>query len=841
MIKKLLDSFQPANYKLLLDVDSEALTFTGGVVIVGNSAEDTTTLDLHAKGLEISKASVDSIDAKDFSQHEYDVLRLTSPKTLNKGEHTIEISFSGKITEDMVGMYPSYFEHEGVKKKLIATQFESHHAREVFPCIDEPSAKATFELTLVSTAGNPVLGNSPVTSQQSNGDRLTTVFEPTPKMSTYLLAFVFGPMQSVEAKTKDGVLVRSWSSLAQPLTSLNHSLTEAVKMIEFYDDYFGIPYPLSKCDQVALPDFDAGAMENWGLITYRETAMLTDPENRSISSEQYVSLVIAHELSHQWFGNLVTMQWWDDLWLNESFASLMEYIAVDALHPEWHYWEEYTSGDAVAASNRDVFSDVQPVRVDVEDPAQISTLFDGAIVYAKGGRLLKMLREYIGEEAFRAGLKQYFIKYKYQNTSRDDLWRSLAQASNKNIGLIMNSWLEQSGLPIISVSQEGNKLQISQTRLLLDEIGKSSQLWQVPLLSESVLTPNVLSTKITNVASQDGEIVLLNQNASGHYVVSYSSDEQLKYLRDGLKSLSVSTDGRINSLNDMILLSKSGHNSLTDALEVVKSLKSEPRDSVWGMIAAILGNARMLVEGDEMAESLVKQLTFDLVNEKYLELGWDFADNEDSNITHLRRTILAMAVSSENDDVISTALSRYNSEDPISMNAELRSLLMSVAVRFGDDDVVDTLIELHKNATSPDVRADISGALASTKKPEVAHKLIKLIKDKDHVRPQDLLRWYVLMLRNTHSRTIAWQWLLENWQWVTETFASSKSYDAFPRHSASFFNTKVMLTEYKTFFEPKQDDLALERNIKIGVKEIAARIAWRTRDQAAVTLWLKQL
>ncbi len=836
MIKKLLDSFTPDNYLLTLDIDAVKMKFNGTVLISGSHKTLADTLQLHSKGLKITKATINQHDIMQINQKEYDVLELVD--AVPAGNLSVYLEFSADITDDMVGMYPCYFEDDGIKKHIIATQFESHYAREVFPCIDEPSAKATFDLTLLTTTDEPVLANTLPLKQEVKDNKLVTTFKTTPRMSTYLLAFVFGPMQSKEATTKDGVLVRSWASLAQPANSIDHSLSEAVNMIEFYDDYFGIPYPLEKCDQVALPDFDAGAMENWGLITYRETAMLTDPDNRSISSEQYVSLVIAHELSHQWFGNLVTMKWWDDLWLNESFASLMEYIAVDALHPEWQYWEEYVSQDAVIASNRDVYSDVQSVRVDVDDPAQISTLFDGAIVYAKGGRLLKMLREFIGEDAFRTGLKQYFLKHKYGNTSRDDLWNALAKSSGQDIGKIMNSWLEQSGQPIVSVLQKDMLLTVKQQRLLLDSTAPSKQTWQIPLLSSSKLEPQVISEKTTNVSTDSRAIVLLNQEASGHYVVKYETEAQLDYLSKGLKDQTVSPSGRIIVLNDMILLSKADQGSIVTALQTIAELSLEPRDSVWSMIASVLGTARMMVEGTEEAEDALKKFTYKLVSPLYEQLGWEFSEDEDANTTHLRRTILSLAVSSENEQVIADALSRYDYNDPVSLNAELRPLLMSVAVRFGKASVIDSLIELHRTTASPEVKSDASGALASTKDTAVASTLIALLKNKDHIRPQDVIRWYVYILRNQYIRDIAWQWLVTNWDWVTKTFESSKSYDAFPRYSASCFNSNEWLEKYSAFFTEKQSDLALERNIKIGIKEIKARVDWRSREQANIIEWL---
>ncbi len=306
----------------------------------------------------------------------------------------------------MHGLYPCFYEHEGKKKKLLATQFESHHAREVFPCVDEPEAKAIFDLTLTTPKRETVLSNTPIkkssvfrgqeSEKEKSFSKLTTdnrlmktTFETTPRMSTYLLAFAVGEIHCSESKTQDGITMRTWATVAQPKSFTKFANDEAVKVLEFFTDYFQTPFPLKKLDQIALPDFESAAMENWGLITYREIALLTDPDNRSQSSEQYVAEVVAHEVSHQWFGNLVTMKWWDDLWLNESFASLMMHLALDALHSDWAQWEEYTASDVIFASSRDIFKDVQPVRIDVKHPDEIMTLFDPAIVYAKGGRLLK--------------------------------------------------------------------------------------------------------------------------------------------------------------------------------------------------------------------------------------------------------------------------------------------------------------------------------------------------------------------------------------------------------------------------------------------------------------------
>ena len=428
-VRRLTPLFTPSHYALSLDIDRTGRSFQGTVTINGESTDE--NIILHAKDLNIATATIDGQRA-DFQATTNDELVLTAPG-LSTGAHVVTVGFSGTITDQMHGMYPCYFDHDGQKKELIATQFESHHAREVFPCVDEPEAKATFDVTLTTEQGVTVLGNMPVSSQNEQEGRLVTSFERTPRMSSYLLAWAYGEMHRKTATTKSGVEVNIWATPAQKSESLEFALDIATRTIDFFDEYFGIPYPLPKSDHIALPDFSSGAMENWGLITYREIALLADPKTTSISAKRYIAMVVAHELSHQWFGNLVTMKWWNNLWLNESFANLMEYIAVDALHPEWNIWLDYSSSETIMALRRDALDGVQAVQTEVNHPDEISTLFDGAIVYAKGGRLLRMLQHYIGHEAFQTGLKSYFKKYAYQNTEGDDLWRELSAASGKDI------------------------------------------------------------------------------------------------------------------------------------------------------------------------------------------------------------------------------------------------------------------------------------------------------------------------------------------------------------------------------------------------------------------------
>lgn len=843
MITKLYDLFKPDSYKLHLNIDSERTQFSGRVDITGNLDKESHEVLLHAKDLTITAASINGARAA-FNESEFDTLHLVNESALATGKVEVVVEFTGVITDAMHGMYPCYFEHEGKKKKLIATQFESHHAREVFPCVDEPAAKATFDVELVTSEGETVLSNMPIKKQESvvdsselveKGKTLQTTFETTPIMSTYLLAFVVGEMVSKEAVTKDGVVVKSWASAAQDPSWLDYSVKETVDLIEFYNEYFGVPYPLAKCDQVALPDFESGAMENWGLITYRETVLLSDPENPSLSTQQWVTLVVAHELSHQWFGNLVTMEWWDDLWLNESFANMTEYLAADRLHPEWQIWEEFVSHDAASATNRDVYQDVQAVRVRVDNPSEIHTLFDPSIVYAKGGKLLRMLHDLLGDDAWRAGLKLYFEKHQYKNTSRDDLWNALSSVSDIDVPALMNTWIEKPGQPLISVTQKNQQLKLTQKRLLLD--GKDDALWQVPLLAKGA--PLLFSEKESSFTLETAGFTRLNQSGVGHYITNYTEPDHKAWISKELSDPKAASEWKITYLNGLIMLARYGETNLSEALEAVKESYNEPRAAVWSLISTIIGSARMIIEGEDTLEDTVKLMSYRLAEKHLKRLGWQYFENEPSNDVHLRTTIIGLAVASENEAVIQTALALYkSSDDPEKLPAEIRSIVMGVAVRFGEKAEFARLIELYKQSSNAEYKADICAALCSTRDPQQATKLAELMLDTSVIRTQDTIRWYVYLLRNRYVRSIAWQWLVDNWDWVMEHFGGSKSYDDFARYSASLLSTDRYLAQYKAFFEPKASDPALKRAITIGIHEITTKNEWRKRDQTAVTAWL---
>lgn len=823
-VHRLITQFVPENYQLSLELRRPEREFEGIVTITGTSVTDSSSISVHAKDLTIASVTVNGKEAS-FSQGEHDELRITHPLII-QSDYVIVIAFSGAITDSMHGLYPCYYEHNGEKKELLATQFESHHAREVFPCIDEPEAKATFDVTLTTEPSITVLGNQPVEWQRVENDKLVTSFQTTPRMSTYLLAWVTGELHHKTAKTSSGVEVSVYATPAQRPEALDFALEHSVKSIEFFDAYFDTPYPLAKCDQVALPDFSSGAMENWGLVTYRETALLADPATTTVASKHYIATVISHELSHQWFGNLVTMKWWNNLWLNESFATLMEYIAVDAIHPEWNAWLDFSSNESIMALRRDAIDGVQAVQVDVDHPDEISSLFDGAIVYAKGARLMRMLQEYIGHDAFRAGLASYFKEFAYGNTEADDLWRHLSEASKRNIADLMNAWISQSGYPVVHVTADG----LSQEQFFVGPHSESDKIWPIPLGAESDEdVPALLETKELRLPVADDE--RLNTKDASHFITHYTPEHLGRLVA---KLATYDEIGRLQLLNEQTLLARAGVVPSAELISLLQAYRSETAESVWDIMAIGLKELRKFVETDEDAEAKLRSFSLQLARSQFERLGWTVQPHETESDTKLRSLIISLMLYGEDSEVETRCLELYASGIE-TIDPELRHLVIGAAVkRSSDNSLIASLFAQHQATHSADLRDDICAGLTSARKPEQIQHILETITDGAVVRRQDVFRWFAYLIRSRYARNATWEWMVTHWDWIEESFAGDKSYDYFPQYAANGLATRDQLEAYKAFFEPKRRIPALTRAINLGVKEIEGRVSLIESDGPSV-------
>jgi aminopeptidase N len=835
-VARLYKFFKPTRYELHVTPNAQALTFSGSVTIEGTLASKQTTLRLHSKDLRITEVAIGASHRTFSLDIENDEL-IIALQPSDKGKIRVSIEFEGTITKPMHGLYPCYARNGDV---ILATQFESHHAREVFPCIDEPEAKAVFSLSLTTTSSDIVLANTEPLQVMRGPELSTTVFEDTPIMSTYLLAFVTGPLHAVEGETKNGTKVRIWASHDNADTTMTFALDTAIRATEFFNEYFDTPYPLSKCDHVALPDFSSGAMENWGLITYREVCLIVDPQTTSTNTKEYAATVIAHELSHQWFGNLVTMKWWDDLWLNESFATLMEYVAVDALYPEWNVMLSFASQEALSAFWRDSIPGVQAVKCTVNHPDEISTLFDPSIVYAKGARLLLMAHNFVGKNNFRKGLRLYFKRFAYGNTKGSDLWQALEDASGKQVQKFMNDWIATNGFPLVRVKQDGQSLTLTQSRFTDATATSDDTTWPVPLDLKPEQTPSLelFTAKRKKYSLGSSRFVRLNTEGA-HYSVRYESDAHRQYLKSQVKDGSIRPRERLFILNDSLMQARAGYSSIAETMEILEALRDETEDPVWVVMSMCMGDARTLVEGSEVHESQMKQFAWQLVAHQYKKLGWKKDDNEDLTTTKMRGIILGLATYSEEQHVIDAALNEYASYKTLEeMPADTRHIVLAAAVRHGGEKVFNRLFTLYPTIANPELQQDVCNALTSTR--EVAHikQLLAQLKDENFVRLQDFDRWVIYLLRNRKGRTATWSWFTKNWVWIVENFGSDKSFDNYPRFAGRVFGTEAWLAKYNEFFEPLKSEIALKRNIEIGAQEITARIAWRKRDEKSLDNWL---
>lgn len=836
-VSRLIHTFIPEHYDVSIKLNRLDRTFEGVVTVKGNSAVDAQAIRLHAKDLTISTVLVDGKKA-DFTYESNDELAITH-KDITSGTHVVVVDFAGKITDDMVGIYPCYFEVDGEKKELIATQLESHYARQAFPCIDEPEAKATFDVTLQTEQGVTVLGNMPVKLQRVENELLLTQFETTPRMSTYLVAWVVGELQKKTATTKSGVEVSIWSTRAHDPSNLDFPLDIATRTIDFFDDFFGVPYPLPKSDHVALPDFSSGAMENWGLITYREIALLVDPKNTTLDTKHQAAAVIAHELSHQWFGNLVTMKWWNDLWLNESFANMMEYVAIDALEPGWNMWLDHASSEVISALRRDSLDGVQSIQTEVNHPDEISTIFDPSIVYAKGGRLLRMLQAYLGNDALRKGLKNYFEKYQYGNTAADDLWNCLAEASGKDVSGLMNAWMTQSGFPVVLVERAGTHIILSQSQFFVGPHKDSANIWPIPLHGASTEIPEMLSEKGVEFEYSDAKPFQLNVNGTAHFITHYddvSFNELLEHL-DELSSID-----RLQLLHEQTLLAQAGLISSAQLLPLVVRYQNETNEAVWGIISLAINELKKFVETNEESEKQLRSMVASLVSAQYERLGWQAKPNEDENDTKLRSTIIGLTLYGEIPDALETAKHLYVSEKIENIDAELRVAVMANAVRqVVTPTVVEDLISLYRTTINNELQDDIAASLTSTKDKETVIRLSELLKDTKVIRPQDFTHWFVWLLRNRYGREYMWQWARNEWNYITEKFKNDSHFDMFPRYIAGSLITRQQLEEFIEFFEQLKEEVALNRNITLGITELTAKVELLERDSPAVQAALAEL
>lgn len=831
-VERLAEHFKPSRYQLYLHPDREQQTFNGRVTISGQLLQPATIIKLHAKGLRIDAATF-SIGGPqhDFVKHAYgddDVLYLVSPVQV-EGKLDITLAFFGEITEPMVGLYVCHWrDNEGVPKQIVATQFESHHAREVFPCVDEPAAKAIFELTLKTPAGDRVLANTPSTGQIETDGWVETSFEATPIMSTYLLAFVHGDLVAAEATSRGGTIVRVWTTQLHAAHT-GFALQTAVKCLDKLEEFFGSSFPLSKLDHVALPDFAAGAMENWGLITYRESAIVVDPKNTSLDEKQTVAQIIAHETSHQWFGNLVTMAWWTDLWLNEGFASWLEVYITDQLYPDWGLWQQFLGDSYLAAQGLDGLLSSHPIEVEVDDPAGIATIFD-AISYDKGACVLRMLYDYLGHDNFLTGLRSYLETHAYGNAATADLWKSLETASGQPVSKFMEVWTTQTGYPLVTAEVMPKSIELTQRRFLYDPSAKPQEtIWPVPLDIAGSEDKLLLDKPAQSWALENASSAKLNSNQDGFYVVAYDQAHWARLIAQ-VENGKLSPADRLGLINDIFKLTRAGQRPVTDGFDLLAALPNEQDAIVWEVMAGQIATIRLLFS-DKQLRQLMRPFLIHLSQVQLARLGWQ-PQAKDSHFDQLLRpTILGLAAMAEEPSVIAGVDKRFRAmAKPEDVEPDLRGVVFVSRARRGQPADYEKLLKLYRAAESPQVHNQLAAGLCAFSQPDLIKQSLDLLKT-DAVRLQDTVYWLSYLLVNLDGRAAAWAWIKDNWGWLMEKFGDELTHlSALPKLVGRSFASQEMLNDYQTFFNQTPVP-GLDRPIAQGLENLRWQTAWAERDR----------
>lgn len=831
---------RPERYKIMLKPDLERFTFEGDETIYLLLDKTTKEITLHSADLEISSAEFvhknkENWAGKIFYNKEEETATFAFPKKLQKGKGQLKLTFKGILNDKMRGFYRSKFEHDGVVKHLATTQFESTDARRAFPCFDEPTQKAIFDVTLMVPLHMTVLSNTiESTVSEHEGGYKIVEFEPTPKMSTYLLAFIVGEFEYIEGesvKRKGGrkITVRVFTTPGKK-DQAKFALAVGIACMEFYEEYFGISYPLKVLDMIAIPDFPAGAMENWGAVTYRESTLLFDEKKSSVGNKQWVAMVIAHELAHQWFGNLVTMEWWTHLWLNEGFASFIEYLAIDHAFPKWDIWNQFVASEMGVAYQPDSLKNTHPIEVEVGHPAEISEIFD-KVSYAKGASILRMLHSYLGPKDFRNGLRLYLKKHAYGNTQTEDLWNALEEVSGKPVSKIMRNWTFSSGHPVITVSEHGNRLKLTQSRFYSSEISrkesKDKTIWKIPVKvhsSQFAVHSILMDKKKINIQKpKEGKWIKLNAGEEGFFRVDYPR-ELLKKLEDAVQGKKLSPSDRLGLLRDTFALAQSGQSPTTLALELALSYRSEDDYTVWSELTGHINQLDLLFAYESFYEDF-RAYGIRLYSSVSDKMGWDKRENEKHTDSLLRSIVLYRLGSFGDKNTIDKASAMFKSS---SIHPDLRLVVYNLVAENGGEDEHNLLATLYNKEDNQQEKDRVGRALGRFSNKKLLTKTLEFSVS-ENVRYQSSLGIIASVWGNPNGRYIAWEFVKTNWKLLKERYAGGH-YFSRVFGPAGEFTKKEDAADIKKWVA-KNPVPEAQRTIAQSIEQIYSNASWLARDR----------
>jgi len=839
---------RPVRYAISLEPNFTTFKADGTEVVYLQVKESTSQIVLHSREIKIHTVSVSQngqeAQAKNISYDEKEQrATFDFANALQIGDAELKIHFEAVLNDEMAGFYRSKYTSNGEDRYAAVTQFEPTDARRAFPCWDEPAVKAIFEITLVIPTDRVGLSNMLPVDEKVEGSKKTIKFAPSPIMSTYLVAFVVGEFEYLEDTTAEGVKVRVYTPIGRKEEG-RFALLVGKKTLSYFTEYFGIPYPLPKMDMIAIADFSAGAMENWGLVTYRETALLCD-EKSPVSSKQRVAYVVAHELAHQWFGNLVTMEWWSQLWLNEGFATFVGNLATNYLFPEWDIWTIFVNDYQSTAFSLDGLKNSHPIEVEVRTSDQISEIFD-AISYNKGSCIIRMLEAYLGEKNFQKGLHTYLTRFEYKNAVTEDLWQALGEASGVDVRTFMDTFTKAVGYPMVSVkhgAKEGT-LEVSQTRFLAN--GESTQadpvVWSLALqmasASQKSLSTFTTKSSVVEVPFKKDEWVKVNAGQPGFYRVRYSA-EMLEKLTTPLRQLALPPVDRLGVQGDVFALARAGLLPTSQFLDIALALTNEEDYTVWTALDANIGTLMSVWKHEPVAPKLAA-FARKLFAPIFAKLGWDARAGEKPGDTLLRGAVLRRLGTGGDAQVVEEAKRRFARylEDSSSLAADLKSAVFEIVLANGDQSVHDSMIKLYQKAETADDRTRIVRLLPEQPTEALSRKALEFSLSPE-VRDQDRFMAFYSIHGVPHGTQLAWDFLRENWDTYLKKFPKGSAIlTRIIGKSTDSFTVADKAKEVEKFFE-EHPYAAAERTVRQSIESILARASWLDSARDDVAKWLE--
>ncbi|KAJ1509138.1 Aminopeptidase 2 mitochondrial [Coelomomyces lativittatus] len=852
----------PSHYDVIIKSDMENFTFEGEVTIALKVQSPSTSITLNAVELDILSSTLNGTlqsDPWNFDTEKQTVTFSFPGMLFQEGQSlTLNIKYKGIINELMAGFYRSSYTVDGVKKYMAVTQFEAVDCRRAVPCFDEPDLKATFDVTLLMDPKYTGLCNEECIINELQDQHRIMKFATTPIMSTYLLAFAIGEFEFIEAFTTPTTYlphrVRCRVYTTHGLKEQGQfALDVAVKTLTYFSEIFGIPYPLTKCDQIAVPDFSAGAMENWGLITYRTVALLIDQEMGAVQSKKWIATTVTHELAHQWFGNLVTFKHWDELWLNEGFATWVGTYGASFLFPEWDLWTLFLSEDQNRALSVDGVRSSHPIQVEVLNPKEINQIFDG-ISYSKGASVIHMLTQWLGVDVFFKGIRTYLKKFQYSNASTDDLWHCLGDASTLDVKSFMGLWTLKVGYPMVYVNEEekGSELclQLKQRRFLQTGDVKEEEdatIWRLPLNlasddSFSTVSHEIMKDREHSLVLKGVSDYLLNQHRSGFYRVAYPAS-RLERLSQSILNKKIGVQDRMGLFDDAFALAHGGYISVVGFLSMVaKSMSFETEYVIFREIAFSLSSLCHVWANQPVNTVLALNLFRQNIFSKHAKLiGFDVHPSEPALKKMLRPLLISQAGMTGCSDIIAEAQKRFQSflTDPKSLASDLFRSTFCIVVKYGAKDSLETVMQLYQSTSNIDVRYAALSSMGYVQDPSLIQTVLTY-SISEHVRPQDIHYVWGSLADNPIAWKPLWHFLQHHWVFLSSRYEGNfNMLGTCVSYATKRMTTQEEMQEIHQFFKDK-DTRSFIRKLNESLDEIQSNISWLKRDAEAVSKWLSQ-